>query len=213
MTSTQLILNFKIHQLDYWRHVSILSVFNGKILFSCQYNLSQLFIYSREGLHLSTIAINDNDRLWDAVWILCGNIVYTTAYSKKVVIMSEFGKIITTHTHIKYPRCLSVSIDDTIYLTDWETGVFQSTDDGISWSNIVHTVGAWHCQQVINVITDHSYDIWALEWNDNYNWHLSVYSVHSRCSNSNVTWKDINVTTTDGNILTWRPAVFRTTVT
>ena len=198
MTSTQLLLNFKIDQFENWRPVSILSVFNDKILVSCQYNFSQLFIYNNVGLYLSTITINDSDKLWDAVWIPCGNIVYTTAYSKKVVVMSEFGKIITTHTHMKYPRCLSVSIDDTIYLTDWKTGIYQSTDGGVSWSVIINTFGEWHCQNVINVITDDSFDFWVLGWNNNYKWHLRVYSVNSRYSDSNVTFRDINVTTADG---------------
>ena len=48
------------------------------------------------------------------------------------------------------------------------------------------------------MITDHSYNFWVLGWNDNYNWHLRVYSVNCKCSDSNLILRDISVTTTDG---------------
>ena len=187
-----------IDQLDNSWPVSILSLFNDKILVSSICNFSQLFIYNREGLYLSTITTYDNDILWDAVWVPCGNIVYTTLNSEKVVVMSEFGKIITIHTQIKYPRCLSVSNDDTMYLTDWKTGVYESINYGISWNFIINANDAWHCQQLIKVITDYSHDFWMLQWNDNYNWHLRVRSVDSRRSDGSSAWRDININTTDG---------------
>ena len=196
MTSSQLLKNFTVDQLKgLW--VDILSVFNDKLLVSC-FDYSQLFIYSREGLHLSTITTNDNDKLKDATWTPRGNIVYTTRYSKKVVVMSESGKVITTYTQMTRPQYLSVSSDDIIYLADYETGVYQSTDDGVSWSLVFKSTDGWHCYQVIKVTTDHSDDFWTLEYSDNNNYHLRVYSVDRRRSDGNVTWRDINVTTTDG---------------
>ena len=48
------------------------------------------------------------------------------------------------------------------------------------------------------MITDFSDDFWTLETSDNYNNNLRVYSVDRRCSDGNVTWRDINVTTTNG---------------
>ena len=173
-------------------------MFNDKLLVSCIY-LSQLFIYSREGRHLSTIATNNNDKLLDATWTPRGNIVYTTYLSNKVVVMSESGKVITTHTQMTDPRYLSVSNDDIIYLADSKTGVYQSTDDGVSWSLVFKSTDGRHCWQVIKVTTDHSDEFWTLEYNsDNYNNHLRVYSVDRRRSDDNVTWRDINVPTTDG---------------
>ena len=195
MTSSQLLQNFTVDQLKSLG-VNILSVFNDKLLVSCV-GLSQLFIYSREGRHLSTITTINNDKLWDATWTPRGNIVYTTCYSNKVVVMSESGKVITTHTQMKDPRYLSVSNDDIIYLADYKTGVYQSTDDGVSWSLVFKSTDGWHCWQVIKVTTDHSDDFWTLEESDNNNWHLRVYSVDRRRSDGNVTWRDINVTTTD----------------
>ena len=194
VTSSRLLLNFVVDQLKEYS-VTILSVFNDKLLVSCD-GLSP-FIYSCEGRHLSTITNKDDYELWDATWTPRGNIVYTTYHSKKVVAMSEFGKVITTSTQMTLPRYLSVSSDDIIYLADMETGVYQSTDDGVSWSLVFKSTEGWHCWQVIKVITDHSDDFWTLEYNDN-NYHLRVYSVDRRHSDGNVTWRDINVPTTDG---------------
>ena len=198
MTSSQLLQNFTIDQLkDYW--VNILSVFNDKLLVSYSYYLFQLFICSRKGRHLSTITTNDNDRLFDATWTPRGNIVYTTCYSNKVVVMSESGKVITTHNQMTKPRRLTTSNDDIIYLADYEIGVYQSTDDGVNWSLVFKSTDGWHCEQMIKVTTDHSDDFWTLEDSDNNNnYHLRVYSVDRRRSDGNVTWRDINVTTTDG---------------
>ena len=196
MTSSQLLKNFTVNQLKNLG-VDILSVFNDKLLASCV-DLSQLFIYSREGRHLSTITTNDNDQLWDATWTPRGNIVHTTWDSNKVVVMSESGEVISTHTQMTEPRDLSVSNDDIIYLADSKTGVYQSTDDGVSWSLIFKSTDEWHCKQVIKVTTYHSDDFWILEKSDNNNNHLRVYSVDRRRSDGNVTWRDINVITTDG---------------
>ena len=197
MTSSQLLQNFTVDQLKN-SGVNILSVFNDKLLVSREL-LSQLFIYSREGRHLSTITTNNNDRLWDATWTPRGNIVYTTWDSNKVVVMSESGKVITTHKKMTSPSRLSVSSDNIIYLADSNTGVYQSTDDGVSWSLVFKSTDGWHCKQVIKVTTDHCDDFWTLEYySDNKNWHLRVYNVDRRRSDDNVTWRDINVPTTDG---------------
>ena len=175
-------------------------MFNDKLLVSCSF-LSQLFIYSREGRHLSTITINKNDLLWDATWTPRGKIVYTTCNihgSNKVVVISESGKVITTHTQMTRPQYLSVSSDDIIYLADYKTGVYQSTDGGVSWSLVFKSTDGWHCYQVIKVTTDHSDDFWTLEQSDNKSRHLRVFSVDRRRSDGNVTWRDINIPTTNG---------------
>ena len=195
MTSSQLLQNFTFDQLKGdW--VSVLSVFNGKLVVS-RVGLSQLFFYSREGRYLSTISTNDNDKLFDATWTPRGNIVYTT-YSNKVVVMSESGKVLTTHTQMTSPRYLRVSNDDLIYLADWKIGVYQSTDDGVSWSLVFKSTYGRHCLQVNKMTTDYSDDFWTLEYNDDENYHLRVYSVDRRRSDCYVTWRDINVPTTDG---------------
>ena len=196
--SSQLLLSFTVDQLeDFVWGVRILSVFNNKLLVSC-FSLSKLFVYSREGRYLSTISTNNNDELFDATWTPRGNIVYTTYRNNKVVVMSESGKVITTHTQMTAPRYFGVfNDDDIIYLADYKTGVYQSTDDGASWSLIFKSSDGWHCEQVIKVTTDNSDDFWILGKSDN-NCHLRVYSVDRRRSDDNVTWRNINVPKMDG---------------
>ena len=194
MTSSELLLSFTVDQLKNW-WLNIISVFNNKLLVSCSH-LSQLFIYNCEGHHLSTITIDYNDELFDATWTPHGNIVYTTFNSNKVVVMSESGNVITTHMKLATPRYLSISNDDIIYLAVQETGVYQSTDDGINWTLVFKSVDEWHCEHVIKVTNDNSDDFWTLGMKDS-NCHLCVYSLDRGRPNSNVTWKDINFTTTD----------------
>ena len=174
-------------------YVSILSVVNDKLLISDS-GLSQLFIYNCEGRHLSTITINDNELLFDAMWTPRGNIVYTT-FSNTVVVISESGEVITPPTQMTFPGYLSVSNDNIIYLADRMTDVYQSTNDGVSWSIIFQSTDGWHCWQAIKVNTDHRDEFWTLEKSNNNNYHLRVYGVNRK--HYDVTWKDIIITTTN----------------
>ena len=173
-------------------------MFNDKLLVGSDY-LSQLFIYSREGRHLSTITINGNDKLRDAMWTPCGNIVYTTCVGKKVVVMSDSGAVITMHTQMTEPQCLSVSNDETIFLGDRKTGIFQSTDGGVNWSLVAQSADEWHCRQVVKLTGDHCDDFCALEWNDNNSCRLRTYRVDRRRLDENVTARNISVTSTNSN--------------
>ena len=122
--------------------------------------LSKLFLYSRDGHHLLTI--NCELLLLDAQWTPHGNIVYTT-HSEILKVVKESNEVIATHTHIKKPYGLSVSTDKIIYLADWETGVYQSTDDGISWSLVfLNSIDGSHFWRVIKVTIDHIDSFWTL---------------------------------------------------
>ena len=187
MKSSQLLLNFTVSPLER-RHVDILSVFNDKLLVGSQ-GYSQLFIYSREGRYVSTFNIDDNGPVIDATWTPRGNIVYAT-YNDKLVVMSELGKVSTTQTHLKSIQKLHVSSDDIIYLTtiDWgiSQGVYQSTDDGVSWSLVFNITDEFLFRKdLIKVATDHVDEFWILNRFDNY--FLSVYCKDKRRSDGNVT--------------------------
>ena len=119
--------------------------------------LSQLFIYSREGLHLSSITTKDNDLLHDVKWTPRGNIVYTI-YSNKVVVMSESSKINSAHTLMTTPRRLSVIYDGIVCVAVWKTGVYQSTDDSVNWDLVFKSANGCHCWRVIKVATEHNED-------------------------------------------------------
>ena len=194
MTSSQQLLNFTVDQLK-TRNVSILSVFKDKLLIS-RFGQTQLYIYSSEGLYKSTIKTNDNDELYDATWTPRRNIVYTS-WHKKVVVISKAGKVINKYTQMADPRCLSVSNDGIIYVADYKTGVYQSIDEGVSWSLVFKSTDGSLCEQVIKVTTDRSDDFWTLETKNN-SCHLRVYSMDKRHADSNVKWRNIDVSTTDG---------------
>ena len=132
VSSSQLLFNFTIPQLTGFG-IHILSVFNDKLLVGTSHH-SYLFIYSCNGLLFSNNIINETNSLCDATWTPHGNIIYTIFDNDIVVVMSVSGEVITTYTQITNPRYLSVSNDDIVYLTASETNVYQSADDGVSWS-------------------------------------------------------------------------------
>ena len=77
---------------------------------------------------------------------------------------------------------------------------YQSTDDGISWCLIFNATHSWHCWQAIKVMTDseHNNDFWTLDVD---NKRLRLYSVGKSYRSGNVTWKDINLSPTDGKAI------------
>ena len=97
---------------------------------------------------ISQLKTNDKDKLRDITWTPMGNIVYTT-YSNEVGVISSAGKVIAKHTQFKTPRYLRVSYEDIIYLADYEAGVYQSINDGVSWNFVFNSTDGWHCLQAI----------------------------------------------------------------
>ena len=181
-------LRFQINELPY---ITILSLFQDKLLIGCL-SLSQLLIYDCEGRYLFTIYIIGQPR--DAIWTSNGSIVLTKFNYNTVVVISDSGKVITTHTQISNPGYFSASDDGIIYLADIMEGVYQSTDNGMSWGLVFKSANGWHCLLVIKVTKDYFDDFWALEF-DSSKYHLRVYSVNTNCFTCNVTWIDVNATT------------------
>ena len=180
--------------------ITILSVFHDKLLIS--YSLcTELFIHSRYGLHLSTIKTINYAKLNDAVWSGSGSIVYAIYHGYyKVVVISESGKIIAVNNEIRDPTVFSVSTDDVLYLATERSGVFQSFDDGVSWSLAFKPTDGWLSTQFAKVTSDHSDDFWILERGGQhpiYYHHLRVYSLNKRHLVANATWRNIAPTTTD----------------
>ena len=196
VTSSKLLFNFTAGQLikEYYDTVDIISVAD-KLLIG-RSGFSQLFTFSREGQCLTNITTNDE--INDASWTPRGNIVFCT-WTNRVVVASESGKVILTHVHIGSPRRFSISNDDIIYLADKRlSGVYQSTDDGVSWSIVFKSTDGWGCLQVIKVATNNGNDFWTVEEQGEFNnvYQLRVYSVDGQFPNSTVTWIDVNVPAT-----------------
>ena len=167
-------------------------------------NLAQLFVYSRDGHHLSSIPANDNDTLQDAMWTSFGNIIYTTTNSRKVVLISESGKFIA-ETLMTNPQYLSISSDNLIYLADSQTGIYESKNDGVSWKLFLKT--AFRCLMLVKVATESNNDFWTLEQYINGNYYLGAYSVNRDLEDNStnyVQWKSVKVYMANGKPINMR---------
>ena len=192
VTSSELLCSFSVKQLVY--QINILSVFNDKLLIS-GFELFRLYIYSREGHFLHSITLRNNDKLQDAAWTPLGNIVYTTI-SGKVVAKPNASETYQS-TKMKGRGYLSVSPDGIIYLGDSEVGVYQSTDEGLTWSLVFKVIGEWHCWRVVKVTaTSQSDDFFTYEYNSDSNYYqLRIYNVARTRLPSDVTWNDVHIPT------------------
>ena len=188
--SSKLLFKFTINELSC---VTMLSLFMEKLLVGCR-SFSWLLIYDCEGRYLSTI--NTTISPLDAVWTSNGNIVHTTFHGNTVIVMSYSGKVIATHTQLINPQYFSVADDGIIYLADAGKGVYQSTDNGLSWSLVFKSTPGWRCWLVIKVNNQNIDNFWTLEYKNNNSklMHLRMYSVDNKCTDCTVTWKNVNVT-------------------
>ena len=197
VNSSELILNFTINQLRN-SGAFILSARNDMLIVS-SYAFSVLFVYGLAGNYIKTIEIEGFLR--DVTWTPRGNIAYTTYNRKSVVVMSEAGKII--HTSLMTgPQRFSVSTDDIIYMADEIAGVYQSVDDGASWSLIINSTQKWKYWQVIKVSSEHGDDYWTFLTKD----FISLMRVYSRNQSIHQggkieTWKDVNLPIVDGKMV------------
>jgi WD40 repeat protein len=175
--------------------VNVLSVSSGNQLLVGQPGDSQLHVYSAEGNHEASINLPNDDILRDAVWSPCGNIVYTTIKSNNVVSMSRSGNVIKRITDL-FADFLSVSTDEVICLADFKNGVYQSTDDGKTWSLVIDMPAGWQCAHAIRVSTDNDKDVfWTHEVmkNDKTNRRLQVCIVDKHCSGTKVTRHNVTL--------------------
>jgi hypothetical protein len=182
-----------IHQLvSDKRSADILSVStSGELLIGCRSLLAnnQLHIYTELG-HTSSIKLQDDELLKDAAWTHRGNIICITQSS--VVTMSRSGDIICK-TNIEHARSLNVSADNAIYIACGKHGVYQSTDDGLTWFHLFSSPDEFDFRQVIKValLTNPNTDtFWTLE---EHVFRIREYTLNKLTSASNkVAWQDIS---------------------
>ena len=170
-----------------------------------------LLVYTLEGQSLLNISVDQQDFVYDATWTPRGKILYSTdnceiRYIRKrckqnyVVLMSEAGEIIKRSQRVR-PQRFSVSIDNVIYLADYETGVHQSTDDGMNWIFLFKSPDGLPFGQAVKVITENTDFFWTLE-NDKYNY-IRVYNMSLGRFVGDQSWKSniISITQTKSVIL------------
>jgi hypothetical protein len=116
----------------------------------------------------------------EVVWTRRGNIIYSESDSRKVLTMSRSGDVIR-QTDAFRPWYLSVSTDGVIYLIHNQKDVYQSTDEGLTWSHVFNVSGGWRCWQVIKVSTNSNTDVlWTSMMLDSRTKCLRVYTVDNR---------------------------------
>jgi hypothetical protein len=153
-----------------------------------------LHVHSANCSHVTSIKLPDDDSVCDAVWTPGDKIVYSEGLSDVIVTMSQSGDVIQ-RTNVSWPTYLSVSTDGVIYLISAETSVYQSTDDGLTWSLMLNVTDGLRCYQVIKVSTDSTTDVlWTLVLSPE-DWLLRVYTIDKRrVVGDNVTWRDSHYT-------------------
>jgi WD40 repeat protein len=196
VTSAMLKHNFIVKQLICRKcSVAVLSVSSDGQLLVGGYTDRQLLVYSTEGNHVTSVNLLDGETLKNAVWTPRGNIAYTSDNTNNVVVMTRRGDVIA-QTKSLFGIRLSVFTDDVIYLADYRTGVYQSTDDGVTWSHVFKVADGWDCIQVTKVSCDSIKQVfWTIEKlkADNENWRLQVYTVNKQRASNNVTGHDVTL--------------------
>ena len=151
------------------REVYALSVWNEKLLVG-HYRGKSIIMYNDTGNYIDTIALSANGKqiLYDAVWGRFEHIIVANGTANSVQVYSISQKNIIKETQMKKPSKFSV-FNTSILLADNEDGVFQSTDDGITWSHVFQipdNTAGWQCWQVMRADTKEIADnYWVLEKN------------------------------------------------
>ena len=97
---------------------------------------------------------------------------------------------------ISQPRRLHVSKNDIIYLSAADA-VYQTTNEGVSWSLTFKSPKGWKCFEVIKITTDHSDEFWLIG-KKNYKWQVCVYNMKNKLFDDMVKWSEVNLPTPNG---------------
>jgi hypothetical protein len=139
-----------------------------------------LHVYNANCSYVTSIWLPNNIKVPEVVWTQNGNIIYSEKDNHKVVTMSQSGDVIR-QTDAFRPWYLSVSTDGVIYLIHNQTDVYQSTDEGLTWSHVFNVSGGWNCDQVIKVSTNSNTDVlWTSTMLNSRTKCLRIYTVDNR---------------------------------
>ncbi len=176
---------------------------NGNLITGALYS-KQIYVVDLNNIEddPSIINIHEGIGLLDAAWIPAGRIVFTTHNSPTVTVVSEddYDDITRIDLHVGKLQHISVSFDDAIYVTDTNSGVYQSRDDGVTWSHVFSSPRSrWSCREAIKVSTDPSRqteDFVAIGEDKSVGtnaFRLRMYTVDWQNSTDGLTWRDITL--------------------
>jgi hypothetical protein len=160
--------------------IIVLSVSSEGLLLVGQRFGHLLYVYNANCSYVTSIWLPNEIQTPQVVWTQSGNIIYSERDSQKVVTMSRSGYVIR-QTDVFRPWYLSVSTDGVIYLIHKQEDVYQSTDEGLTWSHVFIVSGGWRCWHVIKVSTNSNTEVlWTSMWLDSSTTCLRVYTVDNR---------------------------------
>jgi hypothetical protein len=210
--SAKLVRSF---QVDTRAHsVSSLSVSRRTgLLLIGEMHSTNVFLYTMEGKNVSSISLPQGDKLSDVAWTpLRDNIVYTGKNSElglndAICVMSVNGVVIArTKWFYSVSHYISVSSDNTIYITHIVHGLSVSKDDGITWTRVqpilLNSQPKWEVEYAIKVSNaNHTADeLWSLERTfSGYNYRLRACKLDSQSGNVLNSWRNITQFTSAAN--------------
>ena len=203
--SSTLLNSFTLHDMKF-SSITILSFFNYQLLVG-EYKQT-FFIFNQNMKHIRTIHTKycaDSSLIRDAIWTPKGDILYAQSQCNKVYLISDYDAFITANT-VTDPRKFSI-FDNNIYLADYYSGVYQSTDDGFTWTLILKSANEGHFCQAIKIIADSYSYFWTLEMLQEVTY-LQVYRADTRNADSTETFINTNLnrpfqTIVEGNSQIW----------
>jgi hypothetical protein len=182
------------------------NVFNGRLIAAYKFNVNLLHILTvRDSKATVEQSLTMPAQVNAAVWTTDGHVVCTTV-SQSVLRLTYDGDIVANH-NMTAPTTLYADADGVIYLTDTLTGVYRSTDNGITWNSLLNTTmdTDWDFAQAIKVFSDsnlNTYDVWTVERSflsetidllyDFFNYRLRVYTVDKN-SHTVQSWRNITL--------------------
>ena len=156
------------------------------------FSFGNLFLVSDSGSQLLNMydvydfafssVITLQDDAYDVLRSPTGNIVYTTGVNARrrssVITTDKTGNAISQKP-MAAPLCLSISEDNAVYCADAENGIYESKDDGLTWSHIIRLPNDdAHCWQVVKVQNNvGKFVYWTLQKNNSNEYFLRLYSV------------------------------------
>ena len=149
--------------------------------------------YNADNFQRTEITIQDH--IVDISWTPRGNIVYTTSGKadnekpeKNRLVTTDKTGIFISQQQMTAPTRFSVSGDNTICLTDKVNGIYESKDDGITWTHILRqpndTTRCWQAIKVHNNQDEVVY--WALAESNSDKFCLRRFTL-----SNGVIWQDI----------------------
>ena len=177
--------------------VNVLSVFQNNLLIGT--NTQQLLIYGIRGDYKSTITLTDNAQ--DAAWIVNGNIICVTNVISKVLVLSNTGDIVT-ETQMSRPLNVYVSPDYSIYVRDTNGHIYQSKNNGFSWTLVfILPRETLKRSQLIQMSTTFDSELWLLETTSGEQRAVfRIFSMGKNYNSNNMTERYVNITAIPASI-------------